>query len=289
MTMSPLSQQRSARVAELIKFLDLILPTTGHRVLQAKRGSKFLKPQFYSTNADFAEAILLADAPGMTVYHAVASYREALPNPPKGYPRHGELGRCGPNVLMLKGLFFEIDVHPSGSKNGRPCYRSTEETIEAVAKFCEKVGIPPPLLVASSFLSNESPQTSGLHGYHPLDQELTPKQWHPYAAGFKTLCERHGLLADPARTCDVASVLRPPRSTNRKPDRAGLVQVISWAGPYSLSRFAALRDAGKDARISRARSQSLSWPPPDFPPSDPLLVAARCAQIQEFHDKGGDI
>jgi hypothetical protein len=59
MTMLPPSQRRSARAIELIKFLDLILPTTGHRVLQVKRGSKFLKPQFYSTNADFADAILL--------------------------------------------------------------------------------------------------------------------------------------------------------------------------------------------------------------------------------------
>jgi hypothetical protein len=115
--MSPLSQQRSARLAELIKFLDLILPTTGHRVLQAKRGDTFLTPQFYATNEDFAPVILSSDVAGLTVYHAVASYREALPNPPKGYPRHDELGRCGPNALMLKAFFFEIDVHPSGFKN----------------------------------------------------------------------------------------------------------------------------------------------------------------------------
>src|SRR5262245_50206743 len=54
MTVQSLSQPGSVRVAELIKFFDLILPTSGHRILQAKRGSKFLTPQFYSTNADFA-------------------------------------------------------------------------------------------------------------------------------------------------------------------------------------------------------------------------------------------
>ena len=313
MTMSPLSQQGSARVVELIKFFDLILPTTGHRVLQAKRGSKFLTPQFYATNDDFAPAILSSDAAGMTVYHALASYREALPNPPKSHPRHGELGRCGPNALMLKALFFEIDVHPSGIKNGKPCYHSTEESIEAVAKFCEKAGVPAPLLVASSLVSDENPQTSGLHGYHPLEQELTPKQWRRHATGLKALCERYGLLVDPARTCDVASVLRPPGTTNRKSDRTGLVQIVSWAGPYGLSQFTALQDASKDAHIFRAKSQSRQPPlalpaggsiehllTPNrrrlgveamvpYPPSDPQIIAARCGQIQEFRDKRGNM
>jgi Family of unknown function (DUF5906) len=307
MTTAPLSQKNSTGLSELVKFFDLTLPSTGYRVLQGKRKT-FLTPQFYATNAELAAASLSADAAGMTVYHAVASYREALPNPTKKeHPQHSKLGRCGPNVLLLKALIFEIDVHPAGRKSGKPCYRSTEEAIGAVSKFCATVNIPAPLLVASSWVLGENPQASGLHGYLPLDQELMPEQWRLYAIGLSELFARHGLLVDPPRTSDVASILRPLGSTNRKEDRTGVVQIIRQAGPYRLDQFAPLFEAGK-VESSRWRSIKRESTLPFlrgglpayllrtkpshiveamaivYEPASALLIVEKCGQVKRLRD-----
>jgi hypothetical protein len=59
----------------------------------------------------------------------------------------------------------------------------------------------------------------GMHVYWPFKEAISPAKWQRYAEGLKAACVVHGLKADPARTADCASVLRPPGTHNHKDDR----------------------------------------------------------------------
>jgi hypothetical protein len=175
------------------------------------------------------------------------------------------------------------------------------------------------MLVASSFFPGEDRQTSGLHAYCPLDQEIDPDQWQPYADGLQALFVRHGVLVDPPRTTDRTGILRPPGTTNRKAERCGLVQLLRLNGPYKLEQFAALPEASKEGRKNSGRKVAPADAPPiftpdvvaaaavylnaphrlghkertaaalatieeEYPPADLNLIAERCEQVKKFRD-----
>jgi hypothetical protein len=88
----------------------------------------------------------------------------------------------------------------------------------------------------------------GLHIYWPLVAVLEPRIWKRYAEGLKALCARHELQADPSRTSDIASILRPPGTHNRKSGVALPVQVGELAGPYSLEAFRVFLDTAPEQK-----------------------------------------
>jgi hypothetical protein len=57
---------------------------------------------------------------------------------------------------------------------------------------------------------------NGLHVYWPLSEAIDPETWLETAKRLKRMCEVAGLYADPSRTADVASILRPVGTMNRK-------------------------------------------------------------------------
>ena len=56
----------------------------------------------------------------------------------------------------------------------------------------------------------------GVHAYFAFAQPLALDQWQPAAAALKRVCALAGLRADPSRTADAASILRPVGTHNRK-------------------------------------------------------------------------
>jgi hypothetical protein len=70
------------------------------------------------------------------------------------------------------------------------------------------MGLAPPTLRVDS--------GGGLHVYWVLDEPIARKVWQSIARKFSALAKQHGLLADPARTADIASVLRIPGTWNYK-------------------------------------------------------------------------
>jgi len=109
-----------------------------------------------------------------------------------------------------------------------PIYKA--EGVNALKAFCDAAGLPRPYLVDSG---------RGVHAYWPLTADITKQQWKPVADRLKVVCHEHGLDADPARTADVASILRVPETFNFKEDPPLNVAVILPAPATDFETFKA--------------------------------------------------
>lgn len=185
---------------DTIAFLTCVLPAEGFycavvfNTAHPRPGLDLPRQLFFDNIAELADCLIANDRAGRTVYHACASFK-VIGN------------RKQVNAHSARSLWVDIDCDPSGLKGGKPCYVDQQEAAEAVLAFCRAADLPAPLFVDSGF---------GLHCYWPLEQSLDPDQWRVYAAGLKQLCNANGLLVDPARTADIASILRTPGTHNRK-------------------------------------------------------------------------
>lgn len=117
--------------------------------------------------------------------------------------------RTAANAVGAWAFWMDIDCGPEKAAAGKG-YATTELALEAVEDFCKKTGIPKPNDIVES--------GGGLHVYWRLGTFLPKSIWQEWAKKFKALGKVHGLLADPSRTADVASVLRVPGTLNYKYD-----------------------------------------------------------------------
>jgi hypothetical protein len=122
------------------------------------------------------------------------------------------------NAVGAWAFIVDIDVGPDKAATGRG-YATIEEALTVLKEFCEKTGLPYPPIVANS--------GTGVHGYWVFDEFLDREQWQAYAAKLKALMKSIGLLADPSRTADIASVLRVPGTLNYKYAPARPVTILS--------------------------------------------------------------
>lgn len=131
-------------------------------------------------------------------YFALAAYKQGFhPNPKK--PEKKQL-RVHSNVAALKALWLDIDF-----KGG---YQNAKEVVLALRAFCASTSMPPPAFLIGS--------GNGVHVYWTLDTPVTPERWQRLADALKHACTELDLKADPARTSDAASILRPPGTLNLK-------------------------------------------------------------------------
>lgn len=173
------------------EFLKWLLPDEGHKVLCLFRDpAKPPRQVFFQDVEAMAAAALEADAQGLEVYHACATYRT------------GE-SRRGANVLGVSAFWLDVDCGPS-----KP-YPDAAAGYRAVVEFVGRLGVPLPLVVASG---------RGLHCYWGPDRVLDAATWTAAAQQLQAATERLGLAVDPNRTADAASILRPPGTRNRKYD-----------------------------------------------------------------------
>lgn len=206
-----------------VSFLDLILPESGLRcgfVQQTKSN------YFFNTNQELAAFLLRADAAGYTTYHACATYRSTE-------------SRKGENVAAVASLWSDVDAGP-----GKP-YADANEAARCVANACQQANLASPLFVCSG---------RGIHCYWPLDSELEPGLWRRYAVGLRAVLRAAGLQFDPARACDVASILRTPGTTHRKEAVALPVLLAAEVGPYEIEQFAFLLEHADDQQETNHQS-----------------------------------
>ena len=148
--------------------------------------------------------------------------------------------RTTDNVKSVKAFWLDIDCG-----EGKP-YTTQGEGLAALKTFCGAVGLPKPAVVNSG---------RGIHVYWPLTTEITKEQWKPAAARLKALCAEHEFEADPARTADVASIMRMPDTLNHKGDPPLEVRVMAMAKPIDFdtlkSKLGVLDDV-PDYQIGRA-------------------------------------
>ena len=159
---------------------------------------------------DVAEAVALAhrySEEGLDVYFGCAEY--LTPE-----------SRTAANAAGAWAFWIDVDCGKEKSEAGKG-YADGKLALQAIQDFCRETGLPAPTLVVES--------GSGLHAYWIFVEFLAKEQWQETAKKFKTLCKTLGLLADPSRTADLASVLRIPGTLNYKydPPRPVVFQVLT--------------------------------------------------------------
>lgn len=129
------------------------------------------------------------------VYFGLGAYRND--------PVTGVVNRQASNTVALRSLWIDIDCGEEKfiKHNGQGVYRTRDDGIRALGAWVKTTGFPFPTIIVNS--------GNGLHVYWVFDRDVPKDEFREYAAIFKALLRRFNLMADPSRTADVSSVLRP--------------------------------------------------------------------------------
>ena len=212
------------------EFLRAILPSSGLYCLVLIKGEQ-VRQNFFQTIPQICQAISKSLTSDWEVYHGCAAYVDTrrLGENDGSTPYLSEVPRrTKESVRTCRSLWLDIDD------------KDVTDPIETLHSFVTACSLPSPLVVLSGH---------GIHAYWPLRKELDRSSWERWAAALRSACEAQGLKADPARTCDIASILRPPGTWNRKGDP---VEVLCGpiTGPYDMEEFNGLLTYGSSLNIS---------------------------------------
>lgn len=234
----------------------------------------------------------------MDIFFAVHSLKEPkVWNPQKINYKTGELGayetRVQTNMHSARAFFFDLDVGTSTKKVQK--YASQADALAGLIRFVDATELPRPMITSSG---------GGLHVYWLLETAMVSGEWKQYASKLRQLAQHHGLLADPARTTDTASVLRVAGTYNLKdPDNPRLVKVLRPSKPSSTSHFlhqlnSAIIRAGITpkvlpdfAAISAANALLGSNMQEEFtgPPVTIRALVTACSQVRQLVMAQGDV
>jgi hypothetical protein len=121
-----------------------------------------------------------------------------------------DYSRLAANSVFLRSFFLDLDVarDSDDEKKRARKYSSKEEALQALDKFVNDVGLPPPTRVDSG---------GGIQAYWIFDQDVPSVEWKAYAEKFKGLCVST-LKCDPTVIADPARIMRCPDTLNYKSD-----------------------------------------------------------------------
>lgn len=192
------------------------------------------------------------DASDADVYISCAEYRTAD-------------NRKAENVSNACAFWADVDCGADKVAEARG-YLDTAAAHAALSAFCVAANLPEPTHVVES--------GGGLHLYWAFQAPMAPEAWQAGARSLKAVFSKHGFLADPSRTADIASVLRMPGTSNRKlaspravvlvkasSDRLDGVELVRCIeGALAAGQSPSVR---ADIHSAAAESRSASDPPPD--------------------------
>lgn len=293
------------------EFLSLVLPSTGLKYLAElrtfekteagkTRTIQYFQHYPYDDAAGLAGAALALDDEGKHVYFALAGFSEPVQAIDRrtGAPGVTTAGkprltyRTQDLAVAVKALWADIDCSAEKAASGQG-YATKRDAATAVAQFCAATKTPAPLIVDSG---------GGLHCYWPLAHEIRADQWLQVARMWRSITQHFGLRSDPARDIDVASVLRPVGTTNRKPGRdERTVRVVN--DPAKVRQLTAgewVKHIGGLIRQHNIAVKPASAPQRhgginddlsanEYPPSSAVQIAKHCAQITRFYEARGDV
>ena len=199
--------------------LSIVQPSDGWFAVLGIKGKKDVRQILVATREELDQVTQQYVEEGRNAYFGVAKYAT-------------NKNRTKSNVLALKAFWLDIDCGESKAEinpdTGRPDgYIDQPTGLRALQSFCEKIGLPRPLLVNSG---------RGIHAYWPLTQEVTSEEWEPVAERLRDLCVLHNFYID-GKVFEVARVLRIPGTYNFKDDPPSLVEIISHAPPVEYENF----------------------------------------------------
>ncbi len=208
---SPISADDKIRVAKLLLSALWRSPGSCYQIgtLDKQQRARFRNIPV-SAVSEAGRLTFELSANGQDAYFACAGYKNAS-------------NRTAENAVGAWAFWLDIDCGEDKAAKGKG-YRTVGEALKAVQKFCDVAGLPFPTHVVCS--------GGGLHVYWALDNCLEKVVWQEYAKKLKVIADEHGFLADPARTADIASVLRIPGTLNYKYDPPRPVHLVYAADTY---------------------------------------------------------
>jgi hypothetical protein len=268
-------------------FLQLVLPPSGvyYAVSFTPQGKHLHYP--HHDVASLSARLRSIDQQGLSAYHACGAFKEEcywefsqkLQKDVRRYRTHV-------NARSAKAFWVDLDVDPSNPAK----YASRGEAAEDIKRLVA-LGMPAPTIISSG---------GGIHLYWPLQEELLAEQWYKFASYLKAVLSGIGIKQDMTRTADIASILRPPTTHNRKNDVARKVAMVSLRGPYAIGDiYAALKKLAKRA-VAPIKSPIDTKPQAESildlsvldyagPPANANKIAEHCPQIANFRANRGNI
>lgn len=258
---------------QLQEFLDVVLPAQGRRVIGVLAKGEF-QNIFGPDNAWAAKAASTVNARGVDAYFALSGF--------------GDLNkRTQANVQWVRSFWVDLDT-----KEGKPKARYTDrkEALAALMSVVAQMGLTKPYVVSSGY---------GLHAYWPLDADIRGDVWTETAMRWKAALKILGLDADPSRTADSASVLRPIDTLNYKHGTSKPVKLLMVGEVTTHIAFVSaiapyVQDDAEDelppapAHIGKVSNSDLMTPVNKVP-SDALKIADACGVIGLIRDTKGDV
>ena len=266
-----------------VEFLTRILPSKGLYIATVfKSGMKSAPTQeVFDTVSELSTALVEYDSTGIQVFHACSSYaeRQGVYNQRK---EKWEL-RVTENAAWVRSQWLDIDVG-----DGKD-YATRKDALTALKTMCKSVGIPLPLIVKSGPV--------GLHAYWVFTEDVPAAEAKVGATAFANTMKAEGFKCDTTRTADMASILRPVGSHNRKKDVPTLVEQANDPEPIDHLEFYAKMGSMPANFLSGAIPTIKGLPSTDtwqtekkaFPPSSAKLIAKSCAALREFGIAKGDV
>ena len=280
------------------EFLERILPHQGvYFIAYQPTKDGAMRHVACQTKAELAKKILELDQNSYAVYHACASYKQARVVDADGKKRSY---RVAENRDRIRSFWLDLDVGADKASAGKG-YATKREACAALAGFCKKYKLPNPLVVSSGY---------GIHAYFIMNKDLERDEWKDTASRLKALLYKESVWADPTRTADDASILRPVGSTNKKHGNpVAVTALLEQKAPIRYEAFKAVIDkATKDLPIA---GQGKSNAAPEFtaepddpsvkkvwqsefvkdftPKADADLCCEGCEQMRIMRDTKGDV
>jgi hypothetical protein len=282
---------------DTLRFFETVLADDGTNYLVLfPKGKPFKLHKPFSDLTTMAQAMQDYDASGRydAVYHACGGYQAPFVEVEKD----GELKkkyRVAANWHRAKSFWVDLDCGQSKFDEGKG-YLTKQDAARAIFAFSDKIKWPRPMLVDSGY---------GLHAYWPLEKTIKHDVWLRVARVLKSALEHSGVKADPTRTADFASILRPAGALNRKNGAEKSVKVLSQPNVGSISEMAHNLKDWTDANQMVMPKQERTPVPaqysdlnsdltahlPQYPEVDCSgeLVADGCLQMQHMRDTQGDV
>jgi hypothetical protein len=244
-----------------LEFLRHILPSEGWYVTTVIDAGAPPKQRSFEDVDHLASMVNALSDKGHNVYYAVASFTQSGT-------------RKANAVSRIKAFFLDIDCGEDTEKK----YATKKDGLLALGEFVKAANMPKPMVVSSG---------NGWHVYWVLDRELEIGEWKPIAENLKAACRKHGFRVDPAVPADAARVLRPIGTVN--PKGGNEVKLAISAEPTTVEdmRQRLGTYGGVPARVQAISSTTKSRTTlidklavrQDYPPANPDVIVAKCAQI----------
>lgn len=252
---------------DTIEFLSAVLPKQGRRCIGVLANGAFRN--FFGTDIDkAAERLTQLDTAGKNTYFALAGFGE-------------ENSRKQSNVVAVRSFWLDIDTGEGNIK-----YPTRREGLADLLAFIRDLDLPKPLLTSSG---------NGIHVYWPCEADIKPAPWKRTATLLKRACKVWGLVADPTRTADSASVLRPVGTRNHKDaSNPKAVKVIQQGDVTShalmhlrLETYLTANDQLPDEPVENLNSDLITKR--EFLPSLASKIVEHCGAMREVRDVRGNV